>query len=171
MNRALNQDKTRYHENKVFRFQRLFRRYQNTNNNGMKLLYKTLYHFAAKKNHIDISLETQIKGGLFIAHPYCISINRQAIIGYNCNIHKGVTIGQENRGERKGAPTIGNSVWIGINSTVVGNITIGNDVMIAPNTFVNRDVPDHSVVLGNPCIIKPKENATENYINRKCTEE
>lgn len=43
---------------------------------------------------------------------------------------------------------------------------IGDDVLIAPNSFVNVDVPSHSVVLGNPCIIKSKENATEGYINR-----
>lgn len=90
------------------------------------------------------------------------------MIGSNCNIHKGVTIGQENRGVRAGTPTIGNCVWIGINSTIVGKITVGNDVLIAPNTYVNCDIPSHSVVFGNPCIIKHKDNATENYINRKC---
>lgn len=88
------------------------------------------------------------------------------VIGKNCNIHKGVTIGQENRGKRKGTPVIGNNVWIGVNSTIVGGITIGDDVLIAPNTFVNQSVPDHSVVFGNPCIIKHRDQATEGYINR-----
>lgn len=78
-----------------------------------------------------------------------------------------MTLGQENRGVRKGAPTIGDEVWIGINSTIVGNVAIGNDVLIAPNTYINRDIPDHSVVFGNPCIIKHKSKATEDYINRK----
>ena len=41
---------------------------------------------------------------------------------------------------------------------------IGDDVVIAPNAFVNIDVPDHSVVMGNPCIIHHKENATEGYL-------
>lgn len=85
-------------------------------------------------------------------------------IGDNCNLHKGCTIGRENRGKREGSPTIGNCVSIGINSTVIGKISIGNDVMIAPNSFVNFDVPDHSVVIGNPGIIHHKENATEGYI-------
>lgn len=48
---------------------------------------------------------------------------------------------------------------------MVVNITIGNDVMIAPNSFVNFDVPDHSVVVGNPGVIHYKENATEEYIS------
>ncbi len=78
-----------------------------------------------------------------------------------------MTIGQENRGTRKGVPVIGNSVWIGVNATIVGNISIGDDVLIAPNSFVNRDIPSHAVVFGNPCIVKPRENATEGYVNNK----
>lgn len=80
-------------------------------------------------------------------------------------MHKGCTIGQENRGKRKGTPTIGNNVYIGINAVVSGKITIGDDVLIGPNCHVNCDIPSHSVVFGNPCIIKHRDNATEGYIN------
>lgn len=111
--------------------------------------------------------KTNIGPGLYIGHPFGITINSDVVIGSNCNIHKGVTIGQENRGARKGTPTIGNSVWIGVNATIVGRINIGDDVLIALNSFVNCDIPSHSVVFGNPCIIKHKENATEGYINNK----
>lgn len=70
-------------------------------------------------------------------------------------------------GGRKGTPRIGNEVWIGVNVTIVGKITIGDDVLIAPNTYVNCDIPSHSIVFGNPCIIKHRDNATEGYINQK----
>ena len=113
----------------------------------------------------EIYGKTNIGKGLYLGHPHGITINPNTIIGENCNIHKGVTIGQENRGNRKGVPTIGNMVWIGVNATIVGNIIIGDDVLIVPNAFVNCDVPSHSVVLGNPCVIKHKDNATEAYIN------
>ena len=55
-------------------------------------------------------------------------------------------------------------MWIGAGAVVVGKIFIGDDVLIAPNTFVNCDVPSHSIVYGNPCIIKHRDFATENYI-------
>lgn len=116
---------------------------------------------------MELSEKTEIGPGLYIGHPYGITINAAAKLGKNINIHKGATIGQENRGKRKGTPVIGDEVWIGINATVVGNIKIGSDVLIAPNSYVNQDVPDHSIVFGNPCIIKHRENATEEYINRK----
>ena len=70
-------------------------------------------------------------------------------------------------GGRQGTPVIGNEVWIGINAAIVGKITIGDDVMIAPNSYVNCDVPSHSIAIGNPCIIKHRENATEGYIDRR----
>ena len=57
-----------------------------------------------------------------------------------------------------------NCVYVGINSTVVGGIEIGDDVLIAPNSFVNFNVPPHSVVVGNPAKIHQKENATQGYI-------
>lgn len=65
--------------------------------------YRILYH-------VEIDPKTEIGGGLYMGHPYCITINRRAVLGKNINIHKGVTIGQENRGKRKGVPTIGNNV-------------------------------------------------------------
>ena len=102
-----------------------------------------------------------------MAHVSGITINPEAHIGKNCNIHKGVTIGRENRGARKGTPTIGDEVWIGINATIVGNVHIGNDVLIAPGAYVNFDVPDHSIVIGNQAIVKHADDATRDYINNK----
>lgn len=133
----------------------------------LRKFYKLVYLLSSKFYHSEISLLADIGPGLYLGHPYCITVNPNVKIGKNCNIHKGVTIGQENRGSRKGAPSIGDCVWIGVNSTIVGNITIGSDVLIAPNTFVNKDIPSHSVVFGSPCIIKHKENATDGYINNK----
>lgn len=139
-----------------------------TESNPILLLFWRYFFKKQKEKHlIEIYWKCNIGPGLYLGHAYCITINPKAVIGANCNIHKGVTIGQENRGKRKGVPTIGDCVWIGINSTIVGNVKIGDDVMIAPNTFVNCDVPSHSVVYGNPCIIKHRDNATEGYINRK----
>lgn len=131
----------------------------------MRLLYKALFRLWASRRGLELTANRQIGGGIFIGHAYNITINSRARIGRNCNIHKGVVIGQANRGIRKGCPTIGDRVWIGINAAIVGKITIGDDVLIAPNSFVNIDVPSHSVVFGNPCIIKHRDWATEGYVN------
>jgi serine O-acetyltransferase len=134
-------------------------------NKVLRVYYRKRFYKICCKHGVEISASAAIGKGLYIGHPYNITINPNAVLGENINIHKGVTIGQENRGVRKGVPTIGNQVWIGINSTIVGNITIGDDVLIAPNSYVNCDIPPHSVVIGNPCKIVHRDNATEHYIN------
>lgn len=116
-----------------------------------------------RKHGLEV-LTHNVGKGLYLGHAHNISVNPAAVIGDNCNLNKGATIGVENRGRRKGAPVLGNCVWVGSNATVVGNVTIGDDVLIAPNAFVNTDVPPHSIVVGNPGVITPRDNATEAYV-------
>lgn len=112
----------------------------------------------------QIPSSTPINGGFFIGHFGTIVISVNARIGKNCNIAHGCTIGAA-RGKNEGAPQIKDYVWIGTGAVIVGHVTIGNNVMIAPNAFVNFDVPDHSIVIGNPGKIIAKQNPTQNYIN------
>ena len=129
--------------------------------------YRIRLNSLSLKTGIQIPTETKIGKGLFIAHFGTIIINPAVSMGDNINIAPGVVIGKANRGEKKGFPTIGNDVWIGANSVIVGNVKIGDDVLIAPGAYVNVDVPDHSVVIGNPCVIHHRDNATEGYINNR----
>ena len=105
-----------------------------------------------------------IPKGLIIGHPGPIIINGEATFEGNLFLTHGVTIGRDIRGKRAGAPHFGKNVCIRCNSTVVGGITIGDDVLVAPNTFVNFDVPSHSIVIGNPATIHHRDNATEGHI-------
>ena len=147
------------------KFLYFFRKASTCNNKFIGYYYRFRFQMLCKSHGIEISSKTKIGKGLYIGHPYNITINSSAVLGDNINIHKGVTIGQENRGRRKGVPTIGNKVWIGVNATSVGKINIGDDVLIAPNSYINCDVPSHSIVIGCPCKIISRENATEDYIN------
>lgn len=125
-----------------------------------------LRHYQIKYG-FQIYPETQIGRGFYLGHWGALVINPKTVIGKNCNIAQGVTIAQANRGKNEGVPEIGDEVWIGPNAVLVGNIKIGNNVLIAPNSYVNFDVPKNSVVAGNPGIISPNENATLGYINHK----
>lgn len=102
--------------------------------------------------------------GLIIGHAGTIVLNVDVVFGNNIYLTHGVTIGRDIRGRRKGTPVIGDNVCIRAYSSIVGKITIGNDVLIAPNSFVNFDVPDHSVVLGNPGSIHHRDWATEGHL-------
>ncbi len=63
------------------------------------------------------------------------------------------------RGRRHGTSIIDSNVYIGTKVIIVGRLKLGNDVLIAPNSFVNFDVPNHNVVIGNPDVIKHNVNA------------
>lgn len=149
----------------ILNYQKCLRKAHFCNNRFLLLFYRWKLRNYRKHYGLEIPYTTEIGGGLYLGHPFNITINPHAVLGNNCNLHKGVLIGAENRGKRMGAPKIGNKVWIGINSAIVGNVVIGDDVLIAPCSFVNCDVPSHSIVYGNPCVIKHRENATEGYIN------
>lgn len=98
----------------------------------------------------DISPTTAIGPGLYIGHFGGVVISPDAVLGASVNIAQGVTIGAESRGARKGAPVLGDRVWVGANAVIVGRVTIGDDALIAPGAFVNFDVPAMAVVVGNP---------------------
>ena len=98
----------------------------------------------------DISPTTRIGPGLYIGHFGGIVISPHAVLGANVNLAQGVTIGAESRGERMGAPTLEDRVWVGAHAIIVGKITIGREALIAPGAYVNFDVPSKAVVLGNP---------------------
>ena len=130
------------------------------------IYYRLRLQRLSEKTGIQIPTKTVIGKGFYIGHVGRIIVNPDVKIGENVNIATGVTIGKTNRGMNMGVPTIGNHVWIGTNAVIVGGITIGDDVLIAPNAYINTDVPSHSIVIGNPAQIHYAEHATEGYINR-----
>lgn len=147
-----------------WKYIKCYRKLQANQNNIWKRYY--IHKLKRLENKTGISLENNmsIGDGLIIGHWGNIIINGQAQFGNQVFITHGVTIGRDIRGKRAGVPTFGDRVCIRANSTVVGNVHIGNDVLIAPNTFVNFDVPDHSIVIGNPASIHHRDNATEGHI-------
>lgn len=129
--------------------------------------YKLLLRRYRFKYGFEISPDAKIGEGFYLTSHCSPVIIGPIKMGKNCNVSHCVTIGRGIAGERKGRPTIGDDVWIGPGSIIVGKVAIGNDVLIAPNTFVNFDVPDHSIVIGSPGKIIAKENPTRDYIHYK----
>ncbi len=113
---------------------------------------------------IDIPNFNNIGKNFTLVHASSVVIHEDAIIGESCSVYKGVSIGSIRSGKRAGTPVIEDRVVIHANSVVAGGITIGHDTLIAADTFVDFDVPPHSVVIGNPATIHQKQNASRDYI-------
>ena len=99
---------------------------------------------------ISIPPQCEIGDGLYIGHYGSIILSPEARVGHNCSLAQNVTIGLAGGGEGRGAPTVGNRVFIGAHSVIVGRITIGDDVVVCAGSVVNRSVPARAVVMGTP---------------------
>jgi serine O-acetyltransferase len=114
-------------------------------------LLKTLILNVTK---VWIPPQVQIGEAFHIIHAEgSLSIHPAAVIGDRVGVMHNVTIGT-NMGS--GAPVIGNDVFIGVNSVVLGRIRIGDRVHVAANTAVTTNVPADSIVIGSPARIFPR---------------
>lgn len=120
----------------------------------LRRVLRVLFLFVEKWIEIITSIripgECTIGKGLYIGHFGPVIINPDAIIGDYCNLSQGVTIGMVQQGDRKGVPVIGNRVYIGPNSILIGNIHFGDDAVVGAGAVVIESVPDRGVVAGNP---------------------
>lgn len=146
----------------IFRLLQYFRR----KNRILFYLFFVWYRHLKVKYGFDISYRTQIGKGFYIGHFGGIVIHGDSIIGENCNISQGITIGVSNHGKNTGVPTIGNEVFIGPNAGVFGKITIGNKVTIGANSVVTDDIPDNQTVRSSASVVIVKDLSSY-YIQNK----
>lgn len=117
-------------------------------------LYGVMNFFVANLTKIWIPPKVTIGRDLHIVNNEgSLSIHPDVVIGDRLGVMHNVTIGTN---MRPGAPTIGDDVFIGTNSTVLGAIRVGDRVRIAANTAVTTDVPSDSIVVGSPARIYPR---------------
>lgn len=122
----------------------------------LSVLYKALKLLSQILTGIDLPCEAQVGRRLVIEHFGGIIISGDTVLGDDVVIRNGVTIGLKHTGIA-GAPVIGNRVDIGAGAKILGAITIGDDVAIGANAVVLQDVPENSLAVGVPAVIKPRK--------------
>ncbi len=116
--------------------------------------YWLVFRFVETITGISLPKGAVIGAGLKIWHFGNIFINSGAVIGKNCTLRQGVTIG--NRHEDGPLPVIGDNVDIGAYAQILGGIRVGDNVKIGAMSVVIEDIPSNATAVGIPArVIKP----------------
>jgi len=119
----------------------------------LKLIARIFSHLARILTGIEIHPGAQIGRRFFIDHGMGVVIGETAIIGDDCTLYHGVTLGGTTWKKGKRHPTLKNNVVIGAGAKVLGPITLGNNSKVGSNAVVVTDIPNNSTAVGIPAKI------------------
>lgn len=123
---------------------------------GHFILARWLCEKAKRKTGIEIHPGAEIGSGLFIDHGSGVVIGETAVVGDNCTMFHGATLGGTGKEKGKRHPTVGDNVFIGSGAKVLGNIVIGDNVKIGANAVVLKNVEKGATVVGIPAMVVKK---------------
>jgi serine O-acetyltransferase len=132
------------------------------NARGLSFIARALSQLARWLTGVEIHPAAQIGERFFIDHGMGVIIGETAVIGDDCLLFQGVTLGGTGNETGKRHPTLGDRVIVGAGAKVLGNIVIGEDTRIGANSVVLHNVPPHSTVVGIPGKVVRRRKADEN---------
>jgi serine O-acetyltransferase len=117
---------------------------------GLKFLARFISQRCVRRTGIEIHPAATIGRRLFIDHGTGVVIGETTVIGDDCTLYQGVTLGGTGKDTGKRHPTLGNHVMVGAGAKVLGPITIGDNVRIAAGAVVLSEIPSDSTAVGVP---------------------
>lgn len=126
---------------------------------GWRFSARAVSQIARFLTGIEIHPGATIGKGLFIDHGAGVVIGETAIIGDNCTIYQGVTLGGTGKETGKRHPTLGDNVMVGSGAKLLGNFTVGSGSKIAAGAVVLSDVPENATAVGIPARVVRRDGA------------
>ena len=126
--------------------------------NHFILSARALSQFTKFLTGIEIHPGATIGRGLFIDHGSGVVIGETTIIGENCTIYQGVTLGGTGKQTGKRHPTLGDGVMVGAGAKVLGPVVIGSNTKIAAGAVVLSNIPENSTAVGIPARVVKQNN-------------
>lgn len=120
---------------------------------NLKFIARMISQYNKFLTGVEIHPGAVIGKGLFIDHGTGVVIGETTIIGDNCTLYQGVTLGGTGKDKGKRHPTLGNNVMVGSGAKVLGPFTVGDNSKIAANAVVLSEVPENSTCVGVPARI------------------
>lgn len=138
---------------------------------GLKWLAKFLSFVTRWFTGIEIHPGAQIGRRFFIDHGMGVVIGETAVVGDDCTLYHGVTLGGTSWDKGKRHPTLGNNVVVGAGAKVLGPITLGNGSRVGSNAVVVKDVPADNTAVGVPGRIVAKMKGGPEELKRRAIAE
>jgi len=113
-------------------------------------LARLISHFSRFLTGIEIHPGARIGRRFFIDHGLGVVIGETTVIGDDCTLYQGVTLGGTGKERGKRHPTLGNGVLVGVGAKVLGAIVVGDNARIGAGAVVVKDVPPNCTVVGIP---------------------
>lgn len=116
----------------------------------VQVIPRLISHLSRFLTGIEIHPGATLGDGLFIDHGMGVVIGETALLGRNCHLYQGVTLGGTSTLRTKRHPTLGDNVIVGAGASIIGAVTIGDNVHIGAGSVVVTNVPDNATVVGVP---------------------
>jgi serine O-acetyltransferase len=133
-----------------FHARQLHRLSHTLHSHGLRLPARLISHLGRALTGIEIHPCAQIGEGFFIDHGMGVVIGETAVIGDNCHLYQGVTLGGTSTKRAKRHPTLGDGVVVGAGAKVIGAVNIGAGSKIGAGSVVVTNVPPNATVVGVP---------------------
>lgn len=133
-----------------FHARQLHRLSHSLHRNGFPLAGRLVSHASRALTGIEIHPGARIGRGLFIDHGMGVVIGETSVIGDDCHLFQGVTLGGTSTHRAKRHPTLGKNVVVGAGAKLIGDVTIGDNAKIGAGSVVVTNVPPNATVVGVP---------------------
>ena len=133
-----------------FHARQLHRLAHTLHTHGLRLPARLTSHLGRALTGIEIHPCAQIGEKFFIDHGMGVVIGETTVIGDNCHLYQGVTLGGTSTKRAKRHPTLGDGVVVGAGAKIIGAVNIGDDAKIGAGSVVVTNVPPNATVVGVP---------------------
>lgn len=123
------------------------------------IAYRALYRTVRNVYGIELPYTVQLGRRVIFEHQHGIVVHGQTVIGDDCIIRQGVTLGIRSMDRLTEAPVLGRGVNVGAGAKIIGSVSVGDGAAIGANAVVLKDIPAGALAVGVPAEVVPRRAA------------
>ncbi len=122
----------------------------------LSITYRTMHRLVRNLYGIELPYSARIGRRVVIEHQHGIVVHGNSVVGDDCILRQGVTLGMRSMARPDEAPVLGRGVNVGAGAKILGAVRIGDGASIGANAVVLRDVPAGALAVGVPAVVQER---------------